>query len=66
LRAALDVVRDAAQLLGDEHHQPGDVAHQFLDYSGTTAAALRAAIHAGFEGAIQRAVDAGASTARES
>lgn len=66
LRAALGVVRDAAQLLGGEHNMPGDVVQQFLDYNGTTAAALRAASHAGFEGAIQQAVDAGASTARAS
>lgn len=66
LRAAMGVVRDAAQLLGGEHNLPGEVVQQFLDYNGTTAAALRAANQAGFEGAIQKAVDAGASSARES
>lgn len=63
LRAALGVVRDAAQLLGGEHNMPGDVVQQFLDYNGTTAAALRGAYQAGFEQAIRDAVDAGASSA---
>ncbi|KJZ18610.1 pyrroline-5-carboxylate reductase family protein [Loktanella sp. S4079] len=52
--AALNVVRDCAQLIDDPHA----VVKRFVDYAGTTAAGINAAQDAGFQTAIFEAMDA--------
>lgn len=59
------VVCDAAGLLNGRIEEAGDLVQEFIDYRGTTAAALSAAISTGFAEAVGAAIRAGTDKARE-
>lgn len=62
-RAVMGAVSDAARLLPD-HGAPEDLIETFLDYRGTTAAALRAMIAGGLPEAVAAGLDAAEAMAR--
>jgi len=65
VRASKAVVCDASMLLRNESDDPSCIVQRFIDYDGTTAAALRAAVNEGFSRAICAAVAAGSTAASE-
>ncbi|MFJ3483108.1 pyrroline-5-carboxylate reductase family protein [Pseudomonas sp. NPDC090202] len=60
--AAKGVVVDASQLLRD--HDPRQMIDSLVAYRGVTAAALQSMIDSGFEQAVGKALEAGATVAR--
>jgi pyrroline-5-carboxylate reductase len=58
------VVCDAPALLSGRIGEAGAMVKEFVDYRGTTAAALSAAQEAGFAEALRAALAAGAAKAR--
>ncbi|WP_172329779.1 pyrroline-5-carboxylate reductase [Mangrovicoccus sp. HB161399] len=64
-RAAEAVVCDASQMLAGNIGKAGDLVQDFIDYAGTTAAAMEAARDAGFDGAVREALDAATEKARD-
>ncbi|WP_138467089.1 pyrroline-5-carboxylate reductase [Poseidonocella sp. HB161398] len=64
-RAAEAVVCDASQMLAGDIGQAGALVQEFIDYAGTTAAAMQAARGAGFDDAVKEALDAATAKARE-
>ncbi|MDH2433684.1 pyrroline-5-carboxylate reductase dimerization domain-containing protein [Pokkaliibacter sp. MBI-7] len=57
-RAVEGVLTGASGLLGGQNERPAEVVQRFLDYRGTTAAALITMIHEGFEQAIHHGLQA--------
>ncbi len=64
-RAAEAVVCDASEMLRGDIGSAGALVQEFIDYAGTTAAAMEAARKAGFDSAIGQALDAATAKARE-
>lgn len=58
-KAVKAMICDAPALMADRIEQAGDIVRDYIDYRGTTAAALSAAQDAGFEMAVHAAVQAG-------
>lgn len=58
-KAVKAMICDAPALMVDRIDRAGDIVRDYIDYRGTTAAALSAAQDAGFETAIHSAVQAG-------
>ena len=50
-RAVIGVVTGASQPLGDA--EPADIVRTFVDYRGTTAAAIEAMLDRGFRGLVR-------------
>ncbi|MBC9247389.1 hypothetical protein H4P12_11860 [Paracoccus sp. 11-3] len=58
-KAVKAMVCDAPVLMADRIDRAGEIVRDYMDYRGTTAAALSAAQEAGFEVAVHAAVQAG-------
>lgn len=63
--AAQSVVCAAARLLDGRIDEAAPLVQAFIDYQGTTAAALTAARDAGFDHAVEAAIQAGTQKARD-
>ncbi len=59
------MVCDASQMLAGNIGKAGDLVQDFIDYAGTTAAAMEAARDAGFDRAVREALDAATEKARD-
>lgn len=64
-RAVNTVLRGSARLLEASDASPQDVVRTFLDYRGTTAAALEAMQNAGFQASVAAGLAAGFRKAKE-
>lgn len=64
-KAVRGVICGASGLINTEEFIPAAVVETFMDYQGTTAAALREMIHAGFPGAVHAGLQAAATAAAD-